>query len=99
MWRMDKEWKGLKREMPWVREPPSQYMRQHMRWTLTPVDVPGPLEFLQIVEELGSEELIMFSTDWPHQQFDRPEEILPPELPEALRRKIASENARAFYKL
>ncbi|HEY3110970.1 MAG TPA: amidohydrolase family protein [Chloroflexota bacterium] len=99
MWRMDKEWKGLKREMPWVREPPSGYMRKHMRWTLQPVDVPSPVEFLQIVEELGSDELIMFSTDWPHYQFDRPEEILPPELPEGLRRKIAGENARAFYKL
>jgi len=30
----------------------------------------------------------MFSTDWPHHQFDRPEEILPPDLPEALRRDL-----------
>lgn len=99
MWRMDKEWKGLKREMPWVREPPSEYMRKHMRWTLQPVDVPGPVEFIQTVEEMGSEELILFATDYPHWHFDSPERALSPDLPEGLRRKILSENARSFYRL
>jgi predicted TIM-barrel fold metal-dependent hydrolase len=97
MWRMDKEWKGLKREIPWVRQPPSEYMRQHMRWTLQPVDAPGPIEFLQIVEEMGSEELIMFSTDYPHWQSEG--EALSADLPAALRGKIMHENARAFYRL
>jgi hypothetical protein len=98
MWRMDKEWKGLKRETPWVRQQPSDYMRQHMRWTLQPVDPPGPVEFLQMVEEMGSEELLMFSTDYPHWHFDSPSEALSSDLPEELRRKIMSENARAFYR-
>lgn len=95
MWRMDKEWKGLRREIPWVRDPPSDYIRRHMRFTLQPIDVPSAREFLQIVDQMGSEELIMFSTDFPHAHF----QPLPGGLPEVLRERIARENARAFYRL
>jgi uncharacterized protein len=95
MWRMDKEWKGLRREIPWVRDAPSDYIRRHMRFTLQPIDTPGLDEFLQIVEQMGSEELIMFSSDRPHDHY-RP---LPDGLPEPLRGRILHENARAFYRL
>jgi len=99
MWRMDKEWKGLRREIPWVRDPPSDYIRRHMRFTLQPVDAPNALELLRIVEHLGSDELLMFSTDYPHRHFDAPEDAMPGDLPEELRRKILYQNARAFYRL
>jgi predicted TIM-barrel fold metal-dependent hydrolase len=99
MWRMDKEWKGLRREIPWVRDAPSEYIRRHMRFTLQPVDAPNALEMLRIVEHMGSDELLMFSTDYPHRHFERPEEAMPGDLPEELRRKILARNARAFYRL
>ena len=31
LWRMDKEWKNLRRLVPWVRRPPSDYVREHVR--------------------------------------------------------------------
>jgi predicted TIM-barrel fold metal-dependent hydrolase len=100
MWRFDKEWKGLRREIPWVRRPPSEYIREHVRLTLQPLDAPpDPAQLLQIVEQLGSDELLLFSTDYPHWHFDAPEEALPAGLPGGLLRKILSENARAFYRL
>ena len=40
MWRFDKEWKGLRREVPWVRRLPSDYIREHVRLTLQPFDAP-----------------------------------------------------------
>jgi predicted TIM-barrel fold metal-dependent hydrolase len=52
---------------------------------------------LQIIEQMGSDELLMFSTDYPHWQFDSPSEALPSGLPQALERKILYDNARAFY--
>lgn len=97
MWRMDKEWKGLHREIPWVRDLPSEYMRRYMRWTLQPVDPPDATQFLRIVEEMGSDELILFSSDWPHWQWNTPDEALPPGLPEELRRKIVYDNPRSFF--
>ena len=39
----------------------------------------------------------MFSTDYPHWHFDDPEGALPIGLGPELRRKILSDNARAFY--
>jgi len=100
MWRLDKEWRGLRREIPWNKQLPSEYMRQHLRLTIQPIDAPPSAEqFLQIVDQLGSDDLLMFSTDYPHWHFDTPEEALPVQLPDRLAKKIMTENARAFYRL
>ena len=100
MWRFDKEWKGLRRDTPWVKRPPSEYIREHIRLTIQPVDAPPDVEhLLQIIDQLGSHELLMFSTDYPHRHFDTLEEALPVPLPQPLESKIMAENARSFYRL
>ncbi|HXV44620.1 MAG TPA: amidohydrolase family protein [Anaerolineae bacterium] len=100
MWRMDKEWKGLRREIPWVKRLPSEYIRQHLRLTLQPVDPPpDPDHLLQIIKQLESDDMLMFSTDYPHWHLDTPEEALPVALSPEVKRKIMAENARAFYRL
>jgi uncharacterized protein len=100
MWRIDKDWKGLRREVPWNTQPPSEYIRQRIRLSLQPIDAPPDGQhLLQIVDQLGSDELLMFSTDYPHWHFDSPERALPSGLPTTTRRKILYENAAAFYHL
>jgi uncharacterized protein len=101
MWRWDKEWKGLRPQTPWVRRLPSAYIHEHVRLTTQPWDAPpSEAQFLQLIDQLGSDELLMFSTDYPHWQYDAPEEALPPAgLPEALVAKIMRGNAQAFYRL
>ncbi|MFN8488450.1 MAG: amidohydrolase family protein [Caldilineaceae bacterium] len=100
MWRIDKEWKGLRHNTPWVKRLPSEYMREHIRLTLQPVDAPpDPSHLRQIIEQIESDEMLMFSTDYPHWQFDTPDEALPLTLKEPLLGKILAENARAFYRL
>ncbi len=100
MWRLDKEWKGLRRDTPWIKRPPSEYIREHFRLTLQPMDTPPAKEHLmQIIEQLDSEDLLMFSTDYPHWHFDGSEEALPSGLPQPLLSKIRAENARIFYRL
>jgi uncharacterized protein len=100
MWRIDKDWKGLRREVPWNTRLPSDYIRERMRCSLQPIDAPpDPRHLLQMIDQLGSEELLMFSTDYPHWHFDRPEDALPAGLPASTQRKILSENARAMYRL
>lgn len=100
MWRMDKEWKGLRRETPWNKELPSEYVRRHMRFTLQPLDAPpDSAQMREIIEQLGSEDLLLFATDYPHWHFDTPEEAFPAGLPAGLRQKIMADNARAFYRL
>ncbi len=100
MWRIDKEWKGLRREVPWNKKFPSDYIREHIRVTTQPIDAPpDPKQLLQVIDQIGSEDVLMFSTDYPHWQFDNREDAFPIKLPETLERKIMSENARAFYRL
>ena len=41
----------------------------------------------------------MFATDYPHWDFDAPDQAFPVRLPAELERKIYSENARAVYRL
>jgi predicted TIM-barrel fold metal-dependent hydrolase len=100
MWRLDKEWKGLRHNTPWVKRLPSAYMRQHIRLTLQPLDAPPTVSQMhQIIEQMDSDDLLMFSSDYPHNHFDTPTEALPAGLPEPLLSKILAENARSFYRL
>ena len=100
MWRIDKEWRGLRHITPWIKRLPSDYMREHLRFTLQPMDAPpDPTQFLRMIGQLDSDDMLMFSTDYPHWQFDSPEEALPMGLPESLMKKILAENARELYQL
>ena len=100
MWRLDKEWKGLRSNTPWVRRPPSDYIRDHFRLTVQPVGAPPePRYILQTIEQMESETMLMFATDYPHWHYDDEDEAWPVALPEPLNNNIWSENARAFYRL
>jgi predicted TIM-barrel fold metal-dependent hydrolase len=100
MWRIDKDWKGLRREVPWNTQAPSDYVRERMRFSLQPLDAsPDPRHMVTLIDQLGSDDLLMFSTDYPHWQFDRPEEAVPAGLSPDQRRKFLAENARSFYRL
>ncbi len=100
LWRFDKEWKGLRREIPWVRQPPSTYIREHVRLTLAPFDAPpDPQYVLQFVDQVGSEDLLMFATDYPHWHDDTLPDAHLDGLPAALRQKMLYDNARTLYRL
>ncbi|MGI8689413.1 MAG: amidohydrolase family protein [Thermomicrobiales bacterium] len=100
-WRLDKEWKGLRREVPWVRRLPSEYIHEHVRITTQPLDAPNTdRQMRQIVGQLESDDLLMFSTDYPHWHFDTPEEASPPVVwPTEVMDKVLYGNAHAFYRL
>jgi uncharacterized protein len=98
LWRLDKEWKALRREVPWVRRLPAEYVHEHVRFTLQPLDgPPDERQFREVIAQLGADDLLLFSTDYPHWHFDKPEAALPPvEAP--LLAKILRDNALAFYR-
>jgi predicted TIM-barrel fold metal-dependent hydrolase len=99
MWRFDKEWRNLRMLVPWVKRAPSLYMREHVRLTIQPLDAPpNPRHLLEVVEQLGSEEMLLYASDYPHLHHADTLEFLR-GLPEGLAGKIGSENARAWYRL
>jgi len=100
MWRLDQSWRDARREVPWLKRRPSEYIREHVRFGTQPMEEPDdPRQLLQVIDMLGSEDLLMFSTDYPHWDYDTPQAAIPSVFGPALRRKILWENARDFYGL
>jgi predicted TIM-barrel fold metal-dependent hydrolase len=97
-WRMDKEWKGMRREVPWVDRSPFSIIRDHMRFSTAPLDCESADELAPIIEWLGSDELLMFATDYPH-AHDDDLGVLIAATPDAMRPKLMAESARAWYHL
>ncbi len=98
LWRLTKYWRGLRTEIPWVDRSPFEIVRSNVRLSLQPADAPAddPAALLRIIDHIQSDELLLFSTDYPHAQFEG-DSPWPPGLPAELKRKIAVDNPRATY--
>jgi predicted TIM-barrel fold metal-dependent hydrolase len=100
LWRFDKAWRGLRREIPWVRRPPSEYIAEHVRIALQPID--GPLDQDSLARVIGGLEppgLLMFSTDYPHKHCEEGLDAVPAGLSGEARAALLATNAQAHYRL
>ena len=98
LWRMDRTWRQLRHETPWVRKSPIDYVQKHIRLTTQPLDEPqDPRDLDTLIRLLGIDQLC-FSTDYPHWDNDMPGQSLR-TLPPAERRKIFYDNAAATFRL
>ena len=97
LWRIDKTWRGVRSEVPWLAQLPTEIVRHRVRLTLQPFDLPEDgAAIMRVLEQIGSDDMLLFSTDYPHWQFDGMD-ALPPGLPPALLQKILFDNPRATY--
>jgi uncharacterized protein len=97
VWRLSKFWRGVRAEVPWVDRSPGEIVRDHVRLTIQPFDGPNdPKAVAQLIDHLQSDEMLLFSSDFPHWQFDG-DAIMPAGIPEKLHRKILRDNALATY--
>lgn len=100
LWRFDNRWRGLRREIPWTRRAPSEYIHEHVRIALQPVDGPSDPEALaSVINQCGSEQMLMFATDYPHRHTDEGLKAIPSTLPEQTAARLLADNAKAHYKL
>jgi uncharacterized protein len=98
-WRLDKHWKRLKDEVPHLNMAPSEYIRKHFWVTTQPMEETEEPDHLRDVMNWIGMDRIMFSSDYPHWDFDDPFVSLPPFLTEEQRRMIYAGNARGLYRL
>jgi hypothetical protein len=97
LWRLTKYWRGLRMEIPWVDRSPTEIVKSNVRLSLTPTDAPPDKAGLEkIVEHMQSDEFLLFSTDYPHGQFEGMG-VIPEGLSPDLVRKIMIDNPRATY--
>lgn len=93
----DNKWMALRREVPWVTESPFELTRRHVRFSTQPFDAPAEAETVnRITDMLGSEDMLMFSTDYPHWQFDG-SDAMPTGFSLERQQRITSINPRATY--
>lgn len=99
MWRMDKNYKALRDTTPWLTRLPSEYILDHVRLTTQPIEEPRrPQELTQILDMIEAGRTLMFSSDYPHWDYDN-RHLLLKAVPERTRSRIMGETAAELYGL
>ena len=96
IWRAIKSWRALRTEAPWMRRSPGEFVRDHVRMTLQPFDAPGAAEVSRIMDQIGSEDILLYASDYPHWHFDG-DAVIPDGLSPAIIRKMCLDNPLATY--
>jgi predicted TIM-barrel fold metal-dependent hydrolase len=101
LWRLDRAWTEMREGSPQLQEPPSAIARRHFWITTQPLDEPEKHEYLvQMLDHLDMDDRILFSSDYPHHDFDDPRRVLSASLIGAERRqKIFSDNASRLFRI
>jgi uncharacterized protein len=97
-WRLDKLYARLKSEVPHLKRLPSEVIREHIWVTTQPMEEPRDRRHLLDMMEWIGWDRILFSSDYPHWDFDDPFRAFPAALPRERARQILTTNAKAVYR-
>ncbi len=95
LWRADAEWRGLRVETPWLTEPPSHYIAEHIRVVADAASELSP--GAQRVVEMLPASLLMYGSDRPFGN-DEGAQLLQ-GLPDELRSRVGHRNAAETLRL
>lgn len=99
-WRLDASFRVMGGEVPGLQRRPSEYLNQHVWLTTQPMEEPeDPRWFAEVLAQSDMLDHLMYSSDYPHWDFDAAGEAFPPGRPADVLRKILSENAGRLYGL
>ena len=96
--RMDENYRSLRAETPWLTKLPSRYVHDHVRFTTQPMPEMTAAQLHAFIELIGSDELLLFSSDYPHFDADNPFRAFP-RVQADLMQKIQFDNAKSWYRL
>ena len=72
MFRLDSEYSMRRPEVPWLKKPPSEYIKSFYFGTQPLERVPNERYLKYVFEMMDAERTLLFATDWPHSDFDAP---------------------------
>jgi uncharacterized protein len=96
MWRLDAQYRELRANVPWVKRLPSEHIRSNVRVATQPITEVTPGELVKLIEMNETQDVYVFSSDYPHFDADSANIVLA-GLPDELRRKIRYQNALDTY--
>ncbi|MDQ3784924.1 MAG: amidohydrolase [Actinomycetota bacterium] len=97
--RLDKEYTERRREVPFLQERPSHYIK---RWYFgtQPIEEPERRDdIVKLFELFDGADRAMFASDWPHHDFDHPQYVFGLPFSASDRRAIMGGNAARFFRL
>jgi len=96
LWRLDANYRALRKETPWLKMLPSEYFRRNVRLSTQPLEQPAKVEHLwATLEAMDGEHTLMFASDYPHWDYDDAERL---HIPPAWRERIMGLNALDTYR-
>ncbi|HEY8290805.1 MAG TPA: amidohydrolase family protein [Acetobacteraceae bacterium] len=96
-WRLDAHWKKMRNEVPHLKRAPSEYMRQNIWFATQPVEEPeNPEDLRQVFEWIGWDRIV-YSSDYPHWDYDDPRLAFRIKLDPEQEQKIFRDNAMEVY--
>ena len=96
-WRLDAHWEKMRDEVPQVKRRPSEYMRTNLWWATQPVEEPEhPEDLRQVFEWIGWDRMV-YSSDYPHWDFDDPHLAFRFQMTEQEKRMLFRDNALNVY--
>jgi predicted TIM-barrel fold metal-dependent hydrolase len=97
LWRLDREWRSVRDEVPWIKRAPSEYVRDRVRVSSQPLEEPDDRsKIVDLLATIDGEDLVMYASDYPHWDFDNPAVVLR-GFPDEAKEKMLSRNALAFF--
>ncbi len=97
LWRFDTEYKGLRREVPWLKRLPSEYFASHVWVTTQPLEIsPQKENVVELLRSMSLEDRLVYSSDYPHWDADEID-YLSTRLPSDWHRRIFFGNACRLY--
>ena len=96
LWRLDVDFHGVNREVPWVHSLPSSYMCEHVRLTTFPLEEAPAGQLATLVELAGGADLLLYGSGAPREGAGSPEAIRA-IFPSAWTENILLRNALSIY--
>jgi uncharacterized protein len=99
VWRFDTDYMAYRRESPWLKRYPSEYVRDHVRLTTWPIErVPTGDDLTRLLRAYaGMEDLLIYASGYPSWDTDRVDEVAS-RLPAEWHQKVFYDNAVDLFR-
>jgi predicted TIM-barrel fold metal-dependent hydrolase len=99
--RLAVHWDDLRKEVNAAKDDPWDYVREQVRFTTQPIEEheQAPEDVARLMELAEANRTLVFSSDYPHHDYDEPKLALPKGISKETRRRVMCENARELYDL